>query len=104
MKNIIVALIATFLTGSVYASGHVGDCVSPKTDIGKNGYLVMKKPIVLRSSPKSSDGVVLKELSTFKVVAKDGDYVQLMDVETQKLVGWASFGDFKQQDPRNCSL
>ena len=75
MKQIIAALIATFLTGSVYASGHVGDCVAPKTDIGKNGYLVMKKGIVLRSSPKSNDGVVLKELSTFKVMAKDGDYV-----------------------------
>ncbi|MFZ6641786.1 hypothetical protein ACO0LL_18755 [Undibacterium sp. TC4M20W] len=115
MKKIIItiAAISFFSSLNVYAAGHVGQCVAPKTKPGKNGRLEFKKPIFLLSSPKSTDQQELKTFSSFTIKAEADGYIQLVTVpdyekpdpekSAGKVVGWAKLSDFEFQDMRNCN-
>ena len=88
----------------VKTTGNIGQCVYPKTNIAKNGYLELRQPVLLRAAPKAKEGAPLKSLTAFKVLGEDGPFIQIADKDTGKILGWTEFSNFEVQDLRNCNL
>lgn len=101
MKATIIIATMLFATAA-HAGNHVGQCVMPKSDIAKDGHLVVQ-PIVVKAAPKDKEGKLTPKLWTMTVKAQDGNMVQVVEAETKKPIGWVAFKDLEVQEPRNCN-
>lgn len=104
MKKTIALVSVLLLSSAAQAAGNVGQCVFPKTKVGKNGYLELAQPVSILRSPDDKEGQPLKLMTAFKVQAERGQYVQLVEAESGKVIGWSKLSHFQRQDLRNCNL
>ncbi|WGS43424.1 hypothetical protein LFL97_07835 [Burkholderia sp. JSH-S8] len=114
-KSLVVLSASLVLSLPAHAANHVGQCVFPKTKVGANGNLVLKRPIYVLDAPNAAAPKrTLTTLSAFTVKADaPGGFVQLASVPNYdlpnpdsvagKIIGWAKLSDFDRQDLRNCN-
>lgn len=103
MKKLYISIPLLFASLAAQASGHIGQCVMPKSTVQKDGRLATK-PIVVKASPKDKEGKVESKLWTMSIVGQQGAMVQVVEAESKKPVGWVEFKDLELQEPRNCNF
>ncbi|KWA13933.1 hypothetical protein [Burkholderia territorii] len=114
-KSLVVLSASLVLSVSAHAANHVGQCVFPKTKVGANGNLVLKRPFYVLDAPNAAAPKrTLTTLSAFTIKADaPGGFVQLVTVPNYdlpnpdsvagKIIGWAKWSDLQLQDLRNCN-
>lgn len=104
MNKFVILLMGMIISACAQAGGHVGQCVYPKTNISKNGYLELKRPVTVLAHPKAKDGKLLKGPEAYWVNAEEGNLIQIADKGTKQPLGWVKFADFDLTAFRNCNL
>ena len=115
MQKFILLALAILICSSAHAANYIGQCVTPKINVDKSGYLDLNTVIYIFVHPApSSPKHRLTIFSTFHITAQSRNgYVQLaivpgdaltdVGVASERIIGWGRLSDFDVQDARNCS-
>ena len=115
MQKFILLALAILICSSAHAANYIGQCVTPKINVDKSGYLDLSTAIYIFDQPtQSSPKRRLTIFSAFSITAQSRNgYVQLavvpsdaltnVEAAPHRVIGWGHLSDFDIHDARNCS-